>query len=61
MLTAASVSMPAWPAVAWAQDAPPQPTLSRTASPVLGYGIMVVLVVLVLGVSLLPAKRGHQD
>ncbi len=40
--------------------APPQPVLKGPA-PWVGYVIMVLLVTLVLGVSLLPSKRGHQD
>lgn len=48
-------------AVALAQEAPPQPGLTRTAAPWVGFMLMFVLVVLVLGVSLMPAKRGHQD
>ena len=50
------------PAVAWAQDnVPPPPTLSRTPKPWLGFAVMFLLVALVLGVSLMPSKRGHQD
>ncbi len=50
------------PAVAWAQDnVPPPPTLSRTPKPWLGFVVMFLLVALVLGVSLMPSKRGHQD
>ncbi|MHC4079807.1 MAG: hypothetical protein ACYS15_06250 [Planctomycetota bacterium] len=50
------------PAVAWAQDnVPPPPTLSRTPKPWLGFLVMFLLLVLVLGVSLMPSKRGHQD
>jgi FtsH-binding integral membrane protein len=40
---------------------PPQPGLSHVAAPWLGYVFMVVLLALVLGVSLMPARRGHQD
>ncbi len=50
------------PAVAWAQEnVPPPPTLSRTPKPWLGFVVMFLLVALVLGVSLMPSKRGHQD
>jgi hypothetical protein len=49
-------------AAAWAQDnVPPQPSLTRTPKPWVGYAIMFLLLVLVLGVSLMPSKRGHQD
>ncbi len=50
------------PVTALAQDAaPPQPTLTRSAPPWVGFLFMVVLLTVVLGVSLLPTKRGHQD
>lgn len=50
-------------AAAQAQQAtgPPQPTLNRAAQAWVGFLIIFVLVVLVMGVSLMPAKRGHQD
>jgi hypothetical protein len=50
------------PAVARAQDnVPPSPTLSRVPKPWIGFAVIFLLVVLVLGVSLIPSKRGHQD
>jgi hypothetical protein len=50
------------PALAWARDnVPPPPTLSRTPKPWLGFVVMFLLVALVLGISLMPSKRGHQD
>ncbi len=50
------------PVTALAQDAaPPQPTLRGVAPPWVGFLFMVVLLTVVLGVSLLPTKRGHQD
>ena len=50
------------PVVALAQDtAPPQPMLSRSAPAWIGFLIMVVLLTIVLGVSLMPSKRGHLD
>jgi hypothetical protein len=48
------------PAVAWA-NVPPSPSLSRTPAAWVGFAFMFVLLALVLGVSLLPSKRGHQD
>jgi len=49
------------PALAWAQEtAPPQPRLNRYAPAWLGFLVMFVLLGLVLFVSLLPSKRGHQ-
>ena len=45
-----------------AQDAPPQPNRSMTGlSPVIGYGIMALGAAAIIGASLMPAKRGHQD
>ncbi|MCI0363556.1 MAG: hypothetical protein L0Y44_06865 [Phycisphaerales bacterium] len=50
-----------WPTVAMAQAAAPQPSL-RNAPPVwLGLLIMGLLLAMVMAVSLLPSKRGHQD
>ena len=48
-------------AAALAQTPAPQPNL-RNAPPVwVGYLLMAVLMVIVVGVSLLPSKRSHQD
>jgi membrane protease YdiL (CAAX protease family) len=51
------------PAVAFAQRAstPEQPSLRNAPKPWLGYLIMVVLLAIVMVVSLMPSKRGHQD
>ena len=50
------------PAIAWAQTtAPPAPGLRQTAAPWVGYLVIFVLLALVLAVSLIPSKRGHQD
>ena len=50
------------PVVALAQSAaPPQPALSRSAPVWIGFFFMVILLTIVLGVSLIPSKRGHQD
>ena len=59
--TLAAVTLLA-PAVALAQEnVPPSPTLARVPKPWIGYVVIFLLVVLVLGVSLIPSKRGHQD
>ena len=59
-LRAAAVVLPA--AATMAQDsAPPSPSLSRSAAPWGGYVVMIILLGLVMGVSLMPSKRGHQD
>lgn len=47
--------------VAFAQTAAPQPTLKRVPAPWIGYLIIAVLLIMVLGVSLMPSKRSHQD
>jgi hypothetical protein len=50
------------PAVSWAQEnVPPSPTLSRVPKPWIGFAVIFLLVFLVLSVSLIPSKRGHQD
>ena len=50
------------PVTALAQNSgPPQPTLTRSPPPWVGFLFMVILLTVVLGVSLLPSKRGHQD
>ena len=43
-------------------NVPPQPAPSgSSAAPWVGFLFMGVLLALVLGVSLMPSKRGHQD
>ena len=42
-------------------NAPPQPNLTKTPPVWIGFVFMVILLALVLGVSLMPSKRGHQD
>ena len=42
--------------------APPQPDRSLgLVSPVGGYALMAIATMALIGVSLLPSKRGHQD
>lgn len=41
--------------------APPQPQLNRTASPLMGFGLMFLLAVVVVAISLMPSKRSHLD
>lgn len=50
-----------WPAIVLAQAAAPQPSLRRSPPPWLGLLVMALLLAVVLGVSLMPSKRGHQD
>jgi drug/metabolite transporter (DMT)-like permease len=50
-----------WPVIALAQDAPPQPSLRRSPAPWVGLLIIVVLAGIIIAVSLMPSKRGHQD
>jgi hypothetical protein len=50
----------AWPAVALAA-APPTPALRRSSPVWLGYAVMFLLALVVLAISLMPSKRGHQD
>ena len=42
-------------------DAPPQPSLRTYPPPWIGFLVMGVLLAMVVAVSLLPSKRGHQD
>jgi hypothetical protein len=49
-------------AAAQAPVAPPQPDRSLgLVSPVGGYALMALATMALIGVSLLPSKRGHQD
>ena len=48
-------------AAAWAQDVVPQPDLRRSPQVWVGYLFMVILAAAVMGASLLPSKRSHQD
>lgn len=49
-------------AAAWAQTGGPRlPKLDTAANPLVGYGIMGVLSVIVLAISLYPSKRAHTD
>ena len=47
--------------IAMAQGAPPTPSGTRNISPLIGYGILVVLGGAVVAISLYPSKRSHQD
>ena len=59
--TMAAVTLLA-PTVVWAQDnVPAAPTLSRVPKSWIGFAVIFLLVALVMGVSLIPSKRGHQD
>jgi len=49
-------------AVAHAQSTPaPQPSLSKAPPVWLGLLVMFLLLAMVVSVSLMPSKRGHQD
>jgi len=62
MTTTVAAAAVVAPVVALAQgSAPPQPALSRSAPVWIGFLFMVILLTIVLGVSLMPSKRGHQD
>jgi len=51
------------PAVVLAQgtSTPDQPSLRNAPKPWMGYLIIVVLLAVVMAISLMPSKRGHQD
>ena len=40
---------------------PPRPSELKPVSPLLGYGVLVVLGGAVVGLSIMPSKRSHQD
>ncbi len=40
---------------------PRNPKLDTVASPVVGYGVIVLLAVVILSISLYPSKRAHTD
>lgn len=50
-------------AVAAAQQTVPSPPVDKNQaiSPLMGYAIIFILLVFVLGVSLMPSKRSHLD
>jgi hypothetical protein len=64
-LTTALLASPLWlttaTVLAQSANAPPSPTLQRTQSPLLGFGLMFLLTAIVIAVSLMPSKRSHQD
>ncbi|MDA1007647.1 MAG: hypothetical protein O2800_01395 [Planctomycetota bacterium] len=39
----------------------PEPPVSEGTNPIPGFAIIAVLAVIVIGVSLMPSKRGHQE
>jgi hypothetical protein len=39
----------------------PQPSLTRAPSPLIGFGLMFLMVVVVVVISFIPSKRSHQD
>lgn len=49
------------PTVAHAQEAAPDPDLRGTPSPLIGFFVMFVMLAIVVSISLMPSKRGHQD
>jgi len=50
-----------WPTIVLAQQAAPQPSLRKSPAAWLGMLVMFLLLAIVLGISLMPSKRGHQD
>jgi hypothetical protein len=44
-----------------AASPPPEPSLRKTPAAWVGYGLMFIFFVIVVGVSLMSSKRGHQD
>lgn len=50
-----------WPAIALAESPAPAPILKKAPPIWLGLLVMVLLLAIVLAISLMPSKRGHQD
>lgn len=48
------------PSLAFA-GAAPQPSLRNSPSPLLGFGLMFLMVVVVVAISFMPSKRSHLD
>ena len=61
MLTTFMVVLAMAPVIVWAETAAPSPNLKKAPPAWVGLGIMFILAALVVSISLLPAKRGHQD
>lgn len=57
----AAAVMLLWPVVAMAQDAPPAPSLRKTAPIWLGLLLIGAMLVVIMIVSVMPSKRSHQD
>ena len=49
------------PVITLAETAAPSPVLKKAPPAWVGMAVMFILAALVISVSLLPAKRGHQD
>ena len=49
------------PAIAFAQEGPPSPSLRRYPPAWVGFFVMFVLLAVIVTISLMPSKRGHQD
>ena len=60
ILTILTLTVLLTPTVAWAQSAP-TPSVRNSPEPWIGLLAIFLLLAIVVAVSLLPSKRGHQD
>lgn len=49
------------PIAAFAQEAAPDPDISGTPTPIYGFIVMFLMIAVVVSISLMPSKRGHQN
>lgn len=61
LIVLVSLSTVLVPAMASFANAPDSPTLRKVPAAWIGYVIVFILLAIVLAVSLMPSKRGHQD
>ena len=55
------LSSPLISTIAIGATAPPEPSLRRPPATWVGYALMFVFLVIIISISLMSSKRGHQD
>ncbi len=61
LLAIASIGAVATPTFAQTTSAPDEPRVSKLYPVWVGYGLLTIFGLAILGVSLMPSKRAHQD